>query len=128
MVSERGWLITTSKDRIMSTTKQKSLKIPVLNKADYLTWKVKMILYLEAADPDFNDRITDGPHLTKKLVPPEGTTPEHYVDKNKAKMTREEKLEVLKDSKVKSLFKNMKDMRQILMKILLTHMIDFLLY
>ena len=59
----------------MSTTKQESLKILVLNKADYPTWKVKMILYLEAADIDFIDRITDGPHVPKKLVPKEGTTP-----------------------------------------------------
>ena len=59
----------------MSTTEQESLKILVLNKADYPTWKIKMILYLEAADPDFIDRITDGPHVPKKLVPKEGTTP-----------------------------------------------------
>ncbi|XP_017227897.1 spindle pole body component 110-like [Daucus carota subsp. sativus] len=83
----------------MSTTKQESLKILVLNKADYPTWKVKIILYHEAADPDFNDRITDGPHVPKKLVPKEGTTPEHYMDKTRAEMTREERLEVLKDSK-----------------------------
>ena len=62
-----------------------------------------MILYLESIDSDFIDRITDGPHVPKKLVPKEGTTPEHFVDKTKAEMTREEKLEVLKDSKVKSI-------------------------
>ena len=72
----------------MSTTKQESLKISVLNKANYPTWKVRMILYLEFTDPDFIDRIIDGPHVPKKLAPKEGTTPEHYADKTKAEMTR----------------------------------------
>ena len=35
-----------------------------------------MILYLEATDPDFIDKITDGPHVPKKLIPQDGTTPE----------------------------------------------------
>ena len=93
----------------MSTTKQESLKIPVLNKVDYPTWKVKIILYFEAVDPDFIDRITDGPHVPKKLIPKEGTTPEHYVDKTREELTREERLEVLKDSKVKSILHNSLD-------------------
>ena len=59
----------------MSTTKHESLKIPVLNKDDYPIWKVKMMLYLEATDPDFVDRITDGRHIPKKLIPQDGTTP-----------------------------------------------------
>ena len=109
MLSEPGWLIATSKDRIMSTTKPESLKIPVLNKTDYPTWKVKMILYLEAADPHFIDMITDVPHVPKKLVPKEGTTPEHSVDKTRGEMTREERLEVFKDSKVKSILHNSLD-------------------
>ena len=60
-----------------------------------------MMLYLEAADPDFFERITNGPHILKKLIPQDGTTPEHCVDKQKADITKEEKLEVLKDAKVK---------------------------
>ena len=63
----------------MSTTKQESLKIVVLNKADYPTWKVKMILYLKAADPKFIDRIPDGPDVLKKLIPQDWTIPEHYA-------------------------------------------------
>ena len=68
-----------------------------------------MILYLEAVDPDFVDRITDGPHIPKKLIPQDGTTPEHYVDKQKAEMTKEVKLEVLKVAKVKSILHNSLD-------------------
>ena len=68
------------------------------------------MLYLEAADPDFIDRNTDGPHVPKKLIPQNGTTPEHYVDKQKAEMTaRKEKIEVLKYAKVKSILQNSLD-------------------
>ena len=67
------------------------------------------MLYLEAADPDFVDMIADGPHIPKKLIPQDGTTPEHYVDKQKAEMTKEEKLEILKDAKVKSILHNSLD-------------------
>ena len=89
--------------------KYEGIKIPVLKKAYYLTWKVKMLLYLETADPDFIDRITNGPHVPKKRVPQEGTTLEHYLDKMKAEMTQEEKLEVLKDAMVKNILHNSLD-------------------
>ena len=68
-----------------------------------------MLLYLETADPDFIDRITNGPHVPKKRVPQEGTTLEHYLDKMKAEMTQEEKLEVLKDAMVKNILHNSLD-------------------
>ena len=67
------------------------------------------MLYLEAADPDFVDRTTDGPLIPKKLIPQYGTTPEHYVDKQKVEMRKEEKLEVLKVARVKSIFHNSLD-------------------
>ena len=41
-----------------------------------------------------------------KPVPQDGTTPEHYMDKLKEEMTREEMLEVLQDIKVKSILHN----------------------
>lgn len=68
-----------------------------------------MLMYLETADPDFIDRITNGPHVPKKRVPQEGTTLEHYLDKMKAEMTQEEKLEVLKDATVKNILHNSLD-------------------
>ena len=40
-----------------------------------------MMLYLEAADFDFVDRINYGPRIPKKLIPHDRTTLEHYVDR-----------------------------------------------
>ena len=97
----------------MSTTKYEHIRIPVLKKSDYSTWKVKMLMFLEATDPDFIDRINDGPHEPKKLVPAavvDGiTVPEHYVAKDKFEWTSEEKIDVLKDAKVKNILHNSLD-------------------
>ena len=97
----------------MSTTKYEQIRILVLKKSEYSTWKVKMLMFLEATDPDFLDRIHDGPHEPKKFVPTavvDGTTvPEHYVAKDKFEWTQEEKADVLKDAKVKNILHNSLD-------------------
>ena len=70
----------------MSATKYEHIRIPVLKKSEYTTWKVKMLMFLEATDPDFLNRIRDVPHKPKKLVPAsvvDGITVlEHYVAKD----------------------------------------------
>ena len=40
----------------------------MLNKAEYATWKVKMMMFLEATDCDYLERIQDGPFVPKKLI------------------------------------------------------------
>ena len=95
------------------STKYENIRIPVLNKSEYTTWKVKILMFLEATDPDFLDRINDGPHEPKKLVSAavvDGiTVPEHYVAKDKFEWTSEEKADVLKDTKVKNILHNSLD-------------------
>ena len=97
----------------MSATKYEHIRIPVLKKSEYTTWKVKMLMNLEATDPDFLDRIHDDPHEPKKLVPAavvDGiTVPQHYVAKDKFEWTPEEKVDVLKDAKVKNILHNSLD-------------------
>ena len=70
-------------------------------------------MFLEANDPEFLDRINDGPHEPKKLVLAavvDGiTVPEHYVAKDKFEWTPEEKADVLKDAKVKNILHNSLD-------------------
>ena len=70
-------------------------------------------MFLEATDPDFIDRINDGPHEPKKLVPAavvDGITiPEHYVEKDKFEWTSQEKIDVLKNAKVKNILHNSLD-------------------
>ncbi|KAK1397946.1 hypothetical protein POM88_007809 [Heracleum sosnowskyi] len=75
----------------MSTTKYESMKIPILKKSEYPTWRVKMLMYLEAMDPDYLDRIRDGPYIPTRIVERTDTVPEHYVVKAKSEWTPEEK-------------------------------------
>ena len=81
-----------------------------------------MLIYLEATDPDYIDRINDGPHEPRKLVPTtvvDGVTvPEHYVAKDKLEWTPEEKTDVLKDAKVKNILHNSLD--EVLSNIVIT--------
>ena len=97
----------------MSTTKYEHVRIPVLKKTDFSTWKIKMLMFLEATDPDYIDRINDGPHEPRKLVPSavvDGVEiPEHYVAKDKFEWTAEEKADVLKDAKVRNILHNSLD-------------------
>ncbi|KAK1388835.1 hypothetical protein POM88_017013 [Heracleum sosnowskyi] len=51
----------------MSTTKYESMKIPILKKSEYPTWKVKMLMYLEAMDPDYLDRIHSNTKFLRAL-------------------------------------------------------------
>ena len=72
-----------------------------------------MLMFLEATDPDFLDRINDGPHEPKKLVLAtvvDGITiPEQYVAKDRFEWTSEEKTDVLTDAKVKNILHNSLD-------------------
>ena len=85
----------------MSGNKYENFKIPVLKKTEYSTWRVKMLMYLEASNPDYIDRINDGPYLPRKIVPQTTTEPERFVLKEKNEWSPEDKIEVLKDVKVK---------------------------
>ncbi|KAK1396741.1 hypothetical protein POM88_006604 [Heracleum sosnowskyi] len=93
----------------MSTTKYESMKIPILKKSEYSTWKVKMLMYLEAMDPDYLDRILDGPYVPTRFVERTETVPEHYVVKAKSEWTPEEKAHVLREPKIKNILHNSLD-------------------
>ncbi|KAK1373223.1 hypothetical protein POM88_029416 [Heracleum sosnowskyi] len=90
----------------MSTTKYESMKIPILKISEYPTWRVKMLMYLEAMDPDNLDRIRDGPYIPTKFVERTDTVPEHYVVKAKSEWTPEEKAHVLREPKIKNILHN----------------------
>ncbi|KAL8120345.1 hypothetical protein AgCh_017501 [Apium graveolens] len=85
----------------MSLNKYESIKILILKKAEYPKWKVKMLMHLEATEPDYLDIINDGPYMPTKMVPATPTVVEHYQLKEKSEWTPEEKVVVLKDAKAK---------------------------
>ena len=93
----------------MSGNKYENFKILVLKKTEYSTWRVKMLMYLEASDPDYIDRINDGPYLPRKIVPQTATEPEHFIIKEKSEWSPEDKIEALKDVKVKTIMHNSLD-------------------
>ncbi|KAK1394768.1 hypothetical protein POM88_013824 [Heracleum sosnowskyi] len=79
------------------------MKIPILKKSEYPTWRVKMLMYLEAMDPDYLDRIRDGPYIPTRIIERTETVPEHYVVKAKSEWTPEEKAHVLREPKIKNI-------------------------
>ncbi|KAK1378454.1 hypothetical protein POM88_025198 [Heracleum sosnowskyi] len=87
----------------MSITNYESMKIPILKKSEYPTWKVKTLMYLEAMDPDYLDRIRDEPYIPTRLVERTETVLEHYVVKAKSDWTPEEKAHVLREPKIKNI-------------------------
>ena len=68
-----------------------------------------MLMYLEGLDPDYIDRKNDGPYLPRKIVPKTTTEPERFVLKEKNEWSPEDKIEVLKDVKVKTILHNSLD-------------------
>ena len=50
-----------------SNSRYESIRVPILRASEYLVWKVKMVMFLEATDPEYLDRIYDGPHMPTKL-------------------------------------------------------------
>ena len=94
----------------MSRSKYETVRVPVLKKDEYSTWKVKMLLALEATDVDYLDRIREGPIVPKKIVPAhqeEGVEiPDDFIPKLKSEWTDDEKTAVLKDAKVRNLLHN----------------------
>ncbi|KAK1357060.1 hypothetical protein POM88_050316 [Heracleum sosnowskyi] len=79
------------------------MKIPILKKSEYPTWKVKMLMYLEAMDPDYLDMIRDGPYIPTRIIERTETVPKHYVVKAKSEWTPEEKAHVLREAKIKNI-------------------------
>ena len=93
----------------MFGNKFENFKIHVLKKTEYSTWRVKMLMYLEASDPDYIDRINEGPYLPRKIVPQIETEPEQFIIKEKSEWSPEDNIEALKDVKVKTILHNSLD-------------------
>ncbi|KAK1404554.1 hypothetical protein POM88_004159 [Heracleum sosnowskyi] len=52
-----------------SVSRYETIRVPILRPVEYPIWKVKMTMFLEATDPEYLDRIYDGPHMSTKLSP-----------------------------------------------------------
>ena len=58
-----------------SNSRYESLRVPVPRASEYPVWKVRMTMFLESTDPEYLDRIYDGPHMPTKLSVAVGDEP-----------------------------------------------------
>ena len=77
-------------------------------------WEVKMLHHLEATDPDYLDRIRDGPFVPTRLYPQvtgaDGKVTNEYTgEKPKSEWSDKDKENVLKDAKVRNILFNSLD-------------------
>ncbi|XP_074337357.1 uncharacterized protein LOC141674325 [Apium graveolens] len=93
----------------MSRSKHESMKIPFLKKDDYLTWRVKMLIFLEAIDNAYVDIINHGPSYPEKVVPMTTTIPELYIRKEKSELSDPENEVMLNDAKFRNILHNSLD-------------------
>ena len=83
--------------------KYEAIRIPILRPSEYPIWKVKMMMFLEATDQEYLDRINDGPHKPTRLVAGVGGAKEQYVPKERKDYTQEDISSIAKDAKVRHL-------------------------
>ncbi|KAK1357997.1 hypothetical protein POM88_051253 [Heracleum sosnowskyi] len=103
--SQEGSNAGTNAQKIqpISVSRYESIRVPILKPAEYPVWKVKMTMFLEATDPEYLDRIYDGPHKPTKLntlVPGEE---QKTIPKEKKDYTPEDISSIAKDAKVRHL-------------------------
>ena len=86
-----------------SVSRYETIRVPILKPVEYPIWKVKMIMFLEATDPEYLDRINDGPHMPTKLSPVVAGQEQKTVPKEKKDLTPEDISSIAKDAKVRHL-------------------------
>ena len=86
-----------------SNSRYESIRVPILRASEYPVWKVKMVIFLGATDPEYLDRIYDGPHMPTKLSVAVGDETQKMIHKEKKDYTPEDISLISKDAKVKHL-------------------------
>ena len=80
-----------------------TIRVPILKPYEYPIWKVRMTMFLEAIDPEYLDRINEGPHKPTKLSVVVADQPAMTVPKEKSEYTAEDISSIAKDAKVRHL-------------------------
>ncbi|KAK1388337.1 hypothetical protein POM88_016515 [Heracleum sosnowskyi] len=86
-----------------SVSRYETIRVPILRPVEYPIWKVKMTMFLEATDPEYLDRINDGPHMPTKLSPVVAGQEQKSVPKEKKDLTPGDISSIAKDAKVRHL-------------------------
>lgn len=93
----------SEKTQANSVSRYESIRVPILRPSEYPIWKVKMTMFLEATDPEYLDRIYDGPHMPTKLTAAVGEGEQKSVPKEKKDLSPEDISSIAKDAKVRHL-------------------------
>ena len=80
-----------------------TIRVPILRPSEYPIWKVKMAIFMEATDPEYLNRINEGPHKPTKLSVLVADQPAQTVPKEKSEYTAEDISSITKDAKVRHL-------------------------
>lgn len=99
----------TEKTQTPTTSRYESIRVPILRASEYPIWKVKMEMFLEATDPEYLDRIHDGPHKPTKLSVAVAGEEQKMIPKEKKDYTPEDISSISKDAKVRHLLHNALD-------------------
>lgn len=86
-----------------TTSRYESCRVHMLKVSEYPTWRVKMTMFLEVIDPEYLNKIYDGPHKPTQLAIAFGGTPDKVILKEKKDCTYEDQATMMKDAKVRNL-------------------------
>ncbi|KAL8134682.1 hypothetical protein AgCh_009637 [Apium graveolens] len=82
-------------------SRYETIRVPILTPSEYPIWKVRMTMFLEATDPEYLDRIKEGPHKPTKLAVAVASESAMTVPKEKSDYTAEDIASIAKDAKVR---------------------------
>ncbi|KAL8103713.1 hypothetical protein AgCh_028060 [Apium graveolens] len=87
-------------------SRYETIRVPILRPSEYPIWKVRMTMFLEATDPEYLDRIKEGPHKPTKLAVAVAGEAAKTVPNEKSDYTAEDIASIAKDAKVRHLLHN----------------------
>ncbi|KAL8109726.1 hypothetical protein AgCh_025723 [Apium graveolens] len=94
---------TEETQKTKTHNRYETIRVPILRSSEYPIWKVKMAMFLEATDPEYLDRINEGPHKPTKLSVVVDVQPAKTIPKEKGEYTAEDISSISKDTKVRHL-------------------------
>ncbi|KAL8121277.1 hypothetical protein AgCh_018136 [Apium graveolens] len=84
-------------------SRYETIRVPILRPSEYPIWKVRMTMFLEVTNPEYLDRIKEGPHKPTKLAVAVASEATKTVPKEKSDYTAEDIASIAKDAKVRHL-------------------------
>ncbi|XP_074371622.1 uncharacterized protein LOC141712548 [Apium graveolens] len=100
---------TEETPKTQTHSRYETIRVPMLRPSEYPIWKVKVTMFLEATDPEYLDRINEGPHNPTKLSVVVADQPAKTIPKEKSEYTAENISSIVKDAKVMHLQHNAMD-------------------